>query len=117
MSGHPIVTMIGYLLGAFGLAYIVGFSVISYPVRFWLGGAPAPVVLDAAGPPPKAIPGALGPFGDFLCKLLECPACFGFWTGLVTGLTVRSDSILVAVWLGCATSGSNFILARVTRLV
>lgn len=106
--GHPVLNFAALLLGAFGLAYIAGFSLISLPLRLWLGGVPE------AEP---SVPGALGPFGDVLCKLLECPACFGFWTGAFFSFTVRGDSFLVAVWLGCAVSGSNFILGRVTRLM
>ena len=120
--GHPFIDAAIFLLGAFGLAYVVGFSAISFPLRMWLGGVPAPAVVGFVdGKPlpnqPAAVPGALGPFGDFLCKLLECPACFGFWTGAIFGLTVRGDSFPTAFWLGLAVSGSNFILSRLTRLI
>ena len=112
-----------YLVGAFGLAYIVGHSVISLPLRSWLGGHPGGAEVDGGFgkvTPPK--PGALGQFGELLCTLLECPSCFGFWTGLVAALLypeqVRGFLPFSPVWftLALVTTGSNFILARLTRL-
>lgn len=108
-----------FLLGAFGLAYIVGHSSISRPVRVLLGGVPAAPELGRA-----AVPGMFGPVGEWFCELLECPACFGFWTGLVGGFTVlRADDLSApaqfgwCVWVGCVTTGFNFILGRLTRLI
>lgn len=107
-----------YFLGAFGLAYIVGHSTLSLPFRQWLGGNPI-------AEPPQ--PGALGPFGDFLCALIECPACFGFWIGLIAGKLILIPESLEgapfstraawALWFGCVTSGTNYILGRLTSLL
>ena len=112
--------MITYLLAAFGLAYIVGHSTISLPVRKWMGGIPERQINGVTFTP---IPGALGRFGDFITALIECPACFGFWTGLAMGfahlVTVPAD-LLPTGWpltLACVTAGSNFILGRLTRLI
>jgi hypothetical protein len=107
-----------FLLGAFGLAYIVGHSTISLPIRILLGGTKGSAeVHEGMGfvTPPK--PGSFGPAGEFLCELLECPACFGFWTGLVSGLTLFSLSLGASFGLGLVVSGSNFILGRFTRLI
>jgi len=123
--------MIVYTVAMFGLAYIVGHSAISLPFRTWLGGTPPKESLNVglngtANPmitPGKA--GALGPLGDFLCALIECPACFGFWCGLLLGFVglifPPAELELVhhtwPVMLGCYTAGSNFALSRLTRLI
>lgn len=124
--------MIVYLLAAFGLAYIVGHSTISLPFRKWLGGTPAKDDPTLYLTPMPAKPGALGPLGDFLTALIECPACFGFWCGLIAALSGMipvhpefSDTIWPSTWrwftwpvmLGCVTAGSNFALSRLTRLI
>lgn len=122
--------MITYLLFAFGLAYIVGHSTISLPFRIFLGGTPAKHFdpLDLASTTSASVPakpGALGPLGDFLCALIECPACFGFWIGLGYGFTglLAPPADLIAVhylWpvmLGCVTAGSNYAVSRLTRLI
>lgn len=98
-----------YVVAAFGLAYIVGHARITFPFRLVLGG-------DETTKP--AVP-VLGPF---FIEMLECPACFGFWEGLLAGaLWVPGPKTLSAfawcVALGCATSGTNFILGRITRLI
>lgn len=122
--------MIVYVLAAFGLAYIVGHATISLPFRVWIGGTPSKESLNvSAGMATPVIvpgkPGALGPFGDFLCALIECPACFGFWTGVVSGaftLVNPPPDIFFSWWswpivLGCFTAGSNFVVSRLTRLI
>jgi hypothetical protein len=109
-----------YFAAAFGLAYIVGHSAISVGFRRWLGGTPLRMVgsgADAKWEPAK--PGALGPFGDFICSLVECPACFGFWIGLAGSFILEPLLTPFLLWCfitACATSGVNFILARATRL-
>lgn len=124
--------MIYYLLAAFGLAYIVGFARISLRFRTWLGGTPAkppnPLAIGgAAAQGTPAVPGKLGPFGDFICEMLECPACFGFWIGFVSAIAGMPcgapepfppyHGITWPITLGCITSGSNFILSRLTKLI
>ena len=116
-------TILIYTVAMFGIAYVVGHSTISLPFRRWIGGIPAQFQADAlelkqTKPP---VPGALGPFGDALCALIECPACLGFWLGLISGafLVKPMDGFEAFNWvmlLAFYTSGSNFILARLTRL-
>lgn len=96
-----------YFLSAFGLAYLVGHSVISRPVRTLIGGP-----VDK----PRAY------FG-LLVALLECPACFGTWTGAAVGaampgLFFSSSSWMAGAMIGaCATAGANFILGTLTHLM
>lgn len=85
-------TLLFYSIACFGLAYILGFSTITFQVRKWLAarrGAPR-----------------------LILALIECPACLGFWTGLFLGLHWH-DPITWALF----TCGSNFILARLTGLI
>lgn len=99
--------LVTYLLAAFGLAYIAGHSKISITPRLILGGS------KTIEPPiPPLIPG----FGPFVVDLIECPACLGFWEGLVYGWVMRGQ-FLDGLWLGCVTSGSNFLLGRLTNLI
>lgn len=99
--------LLPYLLAAFGLAYIVGHAKISLVPRLLLGGS------LHAEPPVKPLVPVVGPF---LVDLAECPACFGFWVGLVYALAV-GGGFGDALWLGCLTSGSNFLLGRLTKLI
>lgn len=95
-----------YFLAAFGLAYVVGHSAISMPVRLLIGG-------------PEGQPRA---FLGFLVALLECPACFGTWTGLVAGAFLPGLFQQSTWWAGalvaaCATAGLNFIIGKATGLM
>jgi hypothetical protein len=108
-----VTPLVAYLLAAFGLAFIVGHSEISVGFRRFIGGRPARVTDDGGFVPGE--PGRIGRPGEFLCALVECPACFGFWTGLLASLALGYSAVL-AVAAGCMTSGSNFVLARLTKL-
>jgi ribose/xylose/arabinose/galactoside ABC-type transport system permease subunit len=95
------VSLIVYTVASFGLAYIVGHSRISRPVRLALH--------DSGGPALR-----------LLVEILECPACFGFWTGLIAGtvLTItRHEPLIVSIGVGCYTTGSNFLIGRATGLI
>lgn len=92
-----------YFAAAFGLAFIVGHSYITRPVREVL-------VLRA----------------PTLVILLECPACFGTWVGTFVGLIapglfgfdgVWDQRLLAGVTAGCATAGVNYALAVWTRII
>lgn len=78
------------LLAASGLAWIVGGSAISFPIRTWMARVPA-----------------LQP----LVWLIECCGCFGFWTGLAWGLAHPGQPI-PAIACGLAVSMSNLLLHR-----
>lgn len=105
-----------YAVAAFGLAYIVGHSVISLPFRMAIDpGADVHT--------PRQV------FCAWLLMLVECPACFGFWTGLFAGMLYaaldgphypQEGALAKALWavgLALFTTGSNFILARLTSLI
>ena len=94
-----------YFAAAFGLAFIVGHSQISLPIRVLVH--------------------RMGALGRFVVELLECPACFGFWTGFFWVVVPGSSMLPVllptgrlgwALVLGCATSGVNFFLANYSGL-
>lgn len=105
-----------YTVAAFGLAYIVGHSAISLPFRMAVDPGPD---VDS---PAKV-------FWAWFLMLIECPACFGFWTGLFAGMLYAAMDgeqypregalarILFAVGLALYTTGSNFVLARLTSLI
>jgi hypothetical protein len=88
-----------YSLAAFGLAYIVGWSKLSLPLRERLN--------------PKSL---------FLA-LLECPACLGTWVGFAAGYWAWSRGFSSLGWQmsvavgGLYTCASNLILARLTGLL
>lgn len=101
-----------YAIAAFGLAYIIGFSTITLPLRIALGGESGSTATR-----PLLTVGRFGKPGEFICSLIECPACFGFWTGLIAGLFWPGHPWYAAFGLALFTSGSNFILGRATRLI
>lgn len=111
------------LLGAFGFAYIAGHSKITLGLRTWLGGIPGETA--EGGTVRLPTPGALGPAGEWLCALLECPACLGFWTGAAlslanairAGQSLTLSHLLACVGYGCVVAGFNFIVGRATRLI
>jgi len=106
-----------YTLAAFGLAYIVGHSSISLPFRMLLDPG------DNYTRPREAL-------RAFVLTLAECPACFGFWTGACAGMLyaygvgswmppadVALPRPLFVLGLGLYTTGSNYLLARLTKLI
>lgn len=125
-------------LSAFGLWYAVGRSKISEPFRvLWsewhfathgkvrcFGCVKELDALQAHTERGYVCPGCKGeclpvPLEDpFLLRMVECPACFGFWEGVVTAifvgplLGVGAYGILLAPLLGCATLATNLLLAR-----
>jgi len=96
-----MIAIVIYMLASIGLAYIVGISEISYPIRGWM---------------------AEHPTLHWLLRLIECPVCFGTWSGLIAGVWLNplhlpygmiANSIVTAL----ATAGSNLMLARAGGLV
>lgn len=102
-----------WTLAHFGLAYVVGHSVITLPFRtsLWAPNREVLTLRDAQR--------------VFLVTLLECPACFGFWAGGVAIVfvapfvgAVRSfPPYVLAPAFALATSGSNYLLARLAGLI
>lgn len=105
-----------YTVAAFGLAYIVGHSVISLPIR---------IAVD----PGQELRGPRDAARAWFLMLIECPACFGFWTGLFAGMLYAGldgdlypregalAKFMFAAGLALYTTGSNFVLARFTNLI
>lgn len=83
--------LIVYVVAAFGLAYIVGHSKISLPVREWIARTKLAWFLE----------------------LIECPACLGFWIGLVASFFLGTNWFVWALF----TSGSNFLLGKFSGLI
>lgn len=95
--------MLFLFVACFGLWGIVGWSKISLRPRRWLGDH--------------------GTVGAWLVELLECPQCFGVWTGFVFGVfsselfTAQTSSLARAVTMACMCGGSNLILGKLTGLM
>lgn len=90
--------LIWFLL-AFGFCYTVGHARVSLGVRTWMSGFPRLT---------------------WFLLLIECPACLGFWVGLVGGLLLPMlppapfQGWLAAPALGFATCAVGYILGRAT---
>lgn len=87
-------------MAAFGLAYIVGHAKISLGARTAVAKR--------------------GALGLWLVQLLECPACFGFWTGVVAGAVLWRAGLLAAgeaSLLPPAITATNFMLGTLTGLI
>lgn len=96
-AGYLALILAFYTVAAFGLAYIVGHSRVSTGIREWLVSRLPNVV-----------------------ELLQCPMCFGFWTGVIVGcfLDLGFEQRLEFMFaLGLYTSGSNFLISRLTDLI
>lgn len=117
-----------FFLGQFGFAYIVGHSAISAPFRYLF--SPEMYVPEGQDAPPEPVPGRLNAARHWLTSLLECPACLGFWTGgfgavlfgSAVGIVAHApdnalDRMVLFVFFGCCTAGSNFLLSRLSRLI
>lgn len=90
-----------YTIAAFGFVYIVGHSLITKGIREWIYG-------DEWSPIART--------RRLFVSLLECPACLGFWIGLVAGYAAPLAS-LPPLTLALYTTGANFILAKLTGLM
>jgi hypothetical protein len=94
--GLPLALALSMCLACYGLAWVVGQSHLTLPLRQYLSIAPR------------------GP-RRFLLTLMECVGCFGFWEGFALGLFL-SRTLLLAVVLGFAVSASNLILDAAVSL-
>ena len=101
------VGLVFYIVSMFGLAYIVGHSAITKRLREWIVG-------DLSVAEWNHIL-----FRRPLVDLLECPACFGFWSGIAMALigSVPFEVQFNVIAWGLFTAGSNFIIAELTKLV
>lgn len=107
-----MINLIFYVFVAFGLAYVVGHSAISKSIR--------EKIFDSGLTFQSRL-------RRILVDLLECPACFGFWTGVVVALLgwtpldvaifSGSGSFLFTIVWGLFTAGSNLTLAKITKLI
>lgn len=97
-----LVYVLVHTIACFGLAWIVGHSRISRPFRLALW--------DAGGF-----------WLHLLVEGLECPGCFGFWSGLAVGFYVLHQAhdgpFVVPLAVACYTSGANYLLGRATGLI
>lgn len=84
----------------FGLAYVLAASKISLPFR----------ALLATWAEFKYM---LWPVAKFVLALIECPACFGFWSGLTAGY-MTSQSWVLAFKSAFMVCGFNYIAAHFT---
>lgn len=78
-------------IAAFGTAYIAGHAKISLFIRQWL--------FDTKFKPFR-----------YLVELIECPACLGFWLGVIGWLVRPNPTVSDALIAGCFVSGSNALL-------
>jgi hypothetical protein len=101
-----VIALFVFTFSAFGLAYVLGHSMITKAVREYLFD-----LAESYFPPAK-----------WLVLLVECPACLGFWIGFVSGLlgpTGYAEPLATVppLALGCYVAGTNFVLGRATGLM
>jgi hypothetical protein len=91
-ADYPQSALIAYSVFAFGVAYVLGKSVISRRAR--------EILHDWR-------------LTRGLVLLVECPACCGFWIGLCCGFWLYS-AWRVALFLAFFTTATNYFLGRMT---
>lgn len=89
-----------YAFTAFGIAWGVGHSGLSYPVRLRISKTP---------------------IGKFMIELLECVGCIGWHTGVVAcalGLVpgFPAHAVGPAIVCGFFTAASNLLLGKITGI-
>lgn len=95
-----------YTVACFGLAFVIGQSKISLPLRLLLEPQDDRQV-----------------FRVWVTLLLECPACLGFWFGLIYGLATGFTfgfplmGPMGAVGLALYTCGANLLLSALSGLL
>jgi len=103
-----------WTVAAFGAAYVLGHSIATQRLREILYG---PVDRDGDGEVSEPIP-PRSTLRRIPVMLLECPACLGFWLGLGAGFFIcgsNPDAVIILI-SAFYTAGSNFILAKLTKL-
>lgn len=72
---------------------------------------------DCYTPPPRSA------VRDWLLELIECPMCFGTWTGLAVGLALPTllpmelPRVSAGIALATFTAATNYLLGRASGLV
>ena len=118
----------GYILAAFGFAFIAGYAKISLPLRERLAQE-SELRQDAFGNCSKVLV-RFRIARRMLLELLQCPACLGVWIGFGFALAdplmfgaaaaLGVDHLPLmerAFFLSLATCASNFILGALTGLI
>lgn len=109
-----------YSIISIGFAYIIGHSVATQKLREIAFG---PLMEDESArleiDPASFIPRTT--LRRLPVRLVECPACLGFWTGAMVGWWI-SDYLPIQNWivilsLALYTTGSNLVLGKLTRLM
>lgn len=116
---ETMTVLLVFLLANFGFAYIVGFARISASLRELL----SPYMKE--NDPTELAPGVVNAARYWFVSLLECPACLNWWTGgalgpmlgPILGIRFCPNNLGEFLIWACATSGSSFVLARLTRLI
>lgn len=89
--------MIVWCGAAFGYAFVLGFSEITLRFR--------DAIRDR------------GVVGSWTAKLMECPACIGFWIGVSGAAFGVTGNHYNPILFGFFTCGTNLILGRITGLI
>lgn len=87
-----------WILSAFGLAYVLGHSLITAGLRgfiFRKGRLP----------------------GRWFVWLLECPACVGFWTAIILAWVRHQREPGILIQSGLVLVATNYIFSRLTKLI
>jgi len=88
-----MISLLVYSVAAYGLAWIVGLSKISYPLRMRLS--------------------TMGALGSLLVVLLECAGCVGFHQGWIAYVLKLTPAELPHWWIAALfTATSNLVLAK-----
>ena len=100
------ITLLFYTFAVFGLCWGIGGSKLTLPIRVsfaaWIETE------EAHGQPVRA--------SAFLLDLIECPACLGFWFGLLFGF-IDGAGYKGAISIAFYTAGVNYLLGRLTGLI
>lgn len=104
---NPFYYLFVYTFAAFGLCYVVGHAQISQRARELAG--------DAIVREHDANHYCTAAVMAWCLALIQCPACLGFWIGLLVGLFHNDAPSPIA--LGFYTAGVNFILGKLTKLI
>lgn len=120
-------TLLLYVLASFGLAFVIGYSKISFPLRAWLGRITSLYLADDDKIEAGASTGysrSVRFLARWLLSLLECPACLAFWFGVAATFTPIADFIPfstsplpLTLFLGFANCGAVLVIGMITGLI